>query len=397
MVGLVDIDSRREVGAAPVAEHSTRPNAFVVAAFSALCVVAFFALHTWLSMRGWSQNVDRLRASGARLGHVRHVPLLGSFQGVLADSGGIYFALLLAGVTIGRRGPRFTIAVPLVVWVVGPLLAGWLGGAHGPGQSPVPLPVGLEWSRLSATAGGFGAWLGACVDGALILAPAFALTLLAPPSSEPSSRPPRPTSSDIAAIAFGVFGLLLVVELPRLYGVQTLGFVDDLVPYAAMFAFGAALPRWRWRWPAVVAVPMLATNEFAQWAVWHTPVSLMSVARAVLPYLAATGFGASIKPLIRLFRRLAAHPTEALIACNVLNVTDALLTAIGVHGGIAVESNPLVNAMGLPLKILLVALVSLALARTRPRALVWPCAALAGVVVWHLAGFLAQTSIAWWT
>jgi hypothetical protein len=108
-------------------------------------------------------------------------------------------------------------------------------------------------------------------------------------------------------------------------------------------------------------------------------------------------FGASISPLIRVFQRLETHPTEALIACNVLNVTDALLTAIGVHGGIAVESNPLVNAMGLPLKILLVALVSAALVRTRPRALVWPCAVLAGVVLWHLAGFLAQTSVAWWT
>jgi hypothetical protein len=397
MVGLVDIDSRREVPAA-LAEHSTRPNAFAVVALSALFVVAFLALHTWLSMRGWSQNVDRLRASGAPLGHVRRVPLLGSFRGVLADSGGVYFALLLAGVTIGRRGPRFSIAVPLLIWIAGPLVAGWLSGAHGPGPSVVPLPVGLEWSRLSATAGVFGAWLGSCVDGVLVLAPAFALTLLAPRASETSSRRVRPTSSDVAAIAFCVFGLLLVVELPRLYGVQTLGFLDDLVPYAAMFAFGAALPsRWRWRWPTVFAVPVLATNAFAQWAVWHVPESPMSLVRAVLPYLAAAVFGASIRPLIRVFQRLEAHPTEALIACNVLNVTDALLTAIGVHGGIAVESNPLVNAMGLPLKILLVALVSAALVRTRPRALVWPCAVLAGVVLWHLAGFLAQTSVAWWT
>ena len=53
--------------------------------------------------------------------------------------------------------------------------------------------------------------------------------------------------------------------------------------------------------------------------------------------------------------------------------------------------------IGLPVKVALVALLSVALFRERPRALIWPCAALAGVVVWHLAGFLAQTPFVWWT
>jgi hypothetical protein len=188
------------------------------------------------------------------------------------------------------------------------------------------------------------------------------------------------------------------VELPRLYGVPASGFLTDLVPLAALFAFGAALDDvWRWRWPIVIAVAVLVTNNVMQWAVYRLNMPAADLARAVEPFLAAALIGAAIRPTTRLFARLEARPIEAVIACNALNIADALLTAVGVHGGLAVETNPIVNMIGLPTKIVLVAVVSVALLRTRPRALIWPCAALAAVVLWHVCGFLAQTPVAWWT
>jgi hypothetical protein len=262
----------------------------------------------------------------------------------------------------------------------------------------VPLPIGLEWHWLSATPHAPDMWLGTIVDSALVLIPAFAIASLPTRTPLPPLRLYRPSTSLVAAISVGLFGLWLLVELPRLYGVPESGFLTALVPLAALFVFGAALDDgWRWRWPIVIAVPVLATNNFMQWAAYGFHMPVADVGRAVVPFLAAALLGAAIRPTTRLFARLEARPVEALIACNGLNLADALLTAVGVHGGLAVETNPVVNTIGLPIKILLVGLLSGALARTRPRALIWPCAALTAVVLWHVCGFLAQTPIAWWT
>ncbi|MDQ1511368.1 MAG: hypothetical protein QOG50_3212, partial [Actinomycetota bacterium] len=81
---------------------------------------------------------------------------MAQLQGVLADSGGVYFAMVLATITIGRRGPRLVMALPLVVWTGGPYVVGLLSGAHG----VVPLPIGLEWHWLSATPHAPDMWLG---------------------------------------------------------------------------------------------------------------------------------------------------------------------------------------------------------------------------------------------
>jgi hypothetical protein len=86
-------------------------------------------------------------------------------------------------------------------------------------------------------------------------------------------------------------------------------------------------------------------------------------------------------------RLLSEGPTFALwLALNLLNVADALLTHVAVTAGVAREANPLVDAIGLGGKVLLVAVLGTALALLRPNALWVPVAALAAVVVYSSVG-----------
>jgi len=87
---------------------------------------------------------------------------------------------------------------------------------------------------------------------------------------------------------------------------------------------------------------------------------------------------------------LADRPRRALLLLNALNVVDAVFTAFAVRTEGAVEANPFVRVIGLPAKIVLVGALSLLVFRVRPRALAWLTLTLAGVLVWHLAGFWAS-------
>ena len=196
---------------------------------------------------------------------IGRIDVPGSFKQVMADSGGVYFAMAIATLAIGAAAEVSPIALPVLVWTFGPLVAGMITGQHG--MSVAPLPIGAEWVSLSRTPGVVDLWLGACIDTMLVLAPAFAFL---PACALPAVRLDRmaPLASQIAATGFGLFGLLLLVELPRMNGAGGSGFLTDLVPLAALFAFGAALDeRWRGRWPIVLGVAVLATNDFMQWAV----------------------------------------------------------------------------------------------------------------------------------
>jgi hypothetical protein len=79
-----------------------------------------------------------------------------------------------------------------------------------------------------------------------------------------------------------------------------------------------------------------------------------------------------------------------VVAVNVLNVADALLTAFAVRIGEAVESNPVVRLIALPAKVILVGLMTVLLARRNPAVLIWPAIVLLGVVGWHLAGLAVR-------
>jgi hypothetical protein len=71
---------------------------------------------------------------------------------------------------------------------------------------------------------------------------------------------------------------------------------------------------------------------------------------------------------------------------NVLNVLDALLTAVLIELGLAGEANPVVASIGWHGKFALVLAASLVLDRLRPRALILPCFALSVVVCYSAAG-----------
>ena len=60
------------------------------------------------------------------------------------------------------------------------------------------------------------------------------------------------------------------------------------------------------------------------------------------------------QPLAWGLRRMQARPLRLVVAVNLLNVVDAVMTTLAVRSGGAVEANPLVRFGGLPLKIVLV-------------------------------------------
>lgn len=79
-------------------------------------------------------------------------------------------------------------------------------------------------------------------------------------------------------------------------------------------------------------------------------------------------------------------PLALLLAVNLLNVLDAALTVLWIQMGIAVEANPIVEAVGFPAKVVGVAAGSYVVYRLRPRWLLVPIAALTLVFLYHLVG-----------
>ena len=94
----------------------------------------------------------------------------------------------------------------------------------------------------------------------------------------------------------------------------------------------------------------------------------------------------------RALAALMGSPLALLVAVNALNVADAALTVLWIEMGIALEANPIVDAMGFPAKVVVVAVGSYAVYRLRPRWLIVPIVALALVCVYHLAGAAAVLS-----
>lgn len=75
-----------------------------------------------------------------------------------------------------------------------------------------------------------------------------------------------------------------------------------------------------------------------------------------------------------------------LVALNLLNVLDAVLTHVLTSAGVAREGNPVVEWMTLPGKVVFVAALSVVLWKVRPRALVVPAVAYGALVCYTLAG-----------
>jgi len=118
--------------------------------------------------------------------------------------------------------------------------------------------------------------------------------------------------------------------------------------------------------------------------------SLPYVVEAGLPTIVVGLLASPWQPLAWLLQRLEKRPFQLLVAVNLLNLVDAVMTAAAVRSGEAVEANPLIRFAGLPTKVLFVGVLTWLLYRRRPSALVWPTAVLLCVAGYHFSGILVN-------
>ncbi|HWO71672.1 MAG TPA: hypothetical protein VNP94_13135, partial [Actinomycetota bacterium] len=111
------------------------------------------------------------------------------------------------------------------------------------------------------------------------------------------------------------------------------------------------------------------------------------------PFLVAALHPVAWESVERGVGRLAGRPVVALALLNALNGLDSLATEAAIRAGHATELNPAVSAFGHGPKLALVAVVGLVLLRARPRALVWPVAALLALAAYHLTGYFGTVGV----
>jgi hypothetical protein len=141
-------------------------------------------------------------------------------------------------------------------------------------------------------------------------------------------------------------------------------------------------------WPLLVVPILLVTTWLADLVSMHR-LLLFDVHGDALVF-AVTLLGAAWHPLARLICRFR-NRTSLLWTLNTLNIADAALSAVVVGSGIGAESNPLVRVVGLPVKVIAVAIAGSLIARVRPKALLWPVIVLAGVIAWHVTGIVVSS------
>lgn len=110
----------------------------------------------------------------------------------------------------------------------------------------------------------------------------------------------------------------------------------------------------------------------------------------VVPFASVAVVAGAWEWIGRLLQRAQDRPFALLVLINVLNAADGLLTVLGVRSGVALEANPLVRWLGIPLKLLLVATAGWLLYRIRPRVLLWSALMLLVLLAYHLGGWLLK-------
>jgi hypothetical protein len=307
--------------------------------------------------------------------------LLGSF-GYGAVS---YLMLALSGSAIAGRGHRVVFALPAAAYVLVTVLVG----------SHQPEPIGIEWrlecySACSAQAWFGHPWFGPLIDLGLVLVPGWAVAR----SVRPRRWPGRTDAATVAAILVAVSGVAIVG--------WTIAVIDSyidlrtIVPIGALgLALGVARPWWPWLQVLFATYAAGLIGLILDLLIWPDPNYPLSFA---LPHalketwpIAAVGLIASAwQPLAWAIRKLQERPVRLVIAVNVLNLVDAVMTVMAVRSGGAYESNPVVRLVGLPAKVVLVGLLTWLLYRRKPSAMVWPFAALTLVAAYHVAGIIVN-------
>ena len=255
-----------------------------------------------------------------------------------------------------------------------------------------PYPLGQGWLQATGpwSAGRF--WLGASVDLTLALAPSLVLLVTG------CARPERKASLQAVPLEFKMSALVLCLYVVGLYAwtrtvlggatwwLDSEGVWVVVVPVCL---FGALLGLGDLRRSnTIVAVSILTWWQFTLHANDGHLHSLPTLTQVVqtLPLVALVGLFAAWQPAARGLERLSQSTVALILTLNILNVADALLTGAGLSTGETAELNPVIRFIGLPAKIIVVAIGSLILARLRPRALIWPVLVFAAVLGWHIAG-----------
>jgi hypothetical protein len=365
----------------------------------ALACLAFALLQFFVERRAFSSWVTP--PGGARHFEVDWPTIRYEFAGDLAR----YLGLSLAGITLVFRGRRKLFWVPAVAYVGAPLLFGW-GDHNCELLGRLPAAVGEGWRPFSSGCDSSVAagWGPAMLELALVLVPAVALAMMIRSGSVASSRRAFAPASEKELTAFQIASLVLagfavwaLLWAWQLAGTRPSPFLPQLPKVLALVAFGVLLatlrPRIAWTLPAAAVLLATGWASLLVFGAGFSGTGWAEVASSLpytAPFLALPVFAAMWEPVARGFHALADKPRRALLLLNTLNVVDAMFTALAVRTEGAVEANPFVRAIGLPAKVVLVGMLSLLVFRVRPRALAWLTLVLAGVLIWHLAGFWAS-------
>jgi hypothetical protein len=304
--------------------------------------------------------------------------------------GGISYPLFaLAGVVIASRGRRLLFMLPAASFV--------LVAAIGSGYGHQPQAIGTQWqiecfSNSFTCSGPWFAhpWFGPLIDLGLVLIPGLVVAVRVRARRWPGvTEPPAIAAilASVALVAMAAWTMAVIessVNLPAVVAVGALGIV-----------IGTARPWWPWLHVLFAALVVGSLASLAGSFLFPYPgfsvlEALHYEAQVAWPMIAIALLASLWQPLAWVLRRSQERPFRLLVAVNILNVVDAVMTALAVRSGGAVEANPLVRFGGLPLKIALVGVLTLLLYRRRPSSLVWPAAALLWVACYHVSGILVN-------
>jgi Domain of unknown function (DUF5658) len=297
-----------------------------------------------------------------------------------------YLVLSLAGSAIAGRGHRLLFGLPALALIFVPVLPS-------PHQ---PHAIGLEWviqcyAPVKCSWPWFAhPWVGAFVDLALVLVPGGVVGRSVPARRWPGSTDVPVIAAILTAAATAGTAWWALAAIRSYVDPAMLGTVAGFG-----LVLGVTRPWWPWLHVVFAAFAFGFFGLMLDLLLWPDPSYGLGDA---LPYalgelwpIVAVGLIASAwQPLAWAIRKLQARPLRLVIAVNVLNVVDAVMTSLAVRSGGAFEANPIVRLVGLPAKVVLVGLLTWLLYRRKPSALVWPFGALLCVAGYHVAGIFVN-------
>jgi hypothetical protein len=297
-----------------------------------------------------------------------------------------YLVFALAGLAIASRGHRLLFVLPAASFV--------LVAVIGTGYGHQPQAIGMQWQlqcyRDVCNPWFAYPWVGPLVDLSLVLVPGWIVAVRARARRWPGMIDPPTIAASLAAVALvAMAGWTIAViessvDLPAVVAVGSLGIV-----------IGMARPWWPWlhvlfATSVVGSLASLVGSFLFPYPGFSVLEALHYEAAATWPIVVIGLIASGRQPLAWVLRRGQDRPLMLVIGVNLLNVVDVVMTALAVRSGGAVEANPLVRFGGLPLKIVLVGVLTWLLYRRRPHSLVWPAAALLWVACYHVSGIFVN-------